>query len=254
VGQLVIFLLIGLFFAWIFRSYRRYESSGPYKTEQFRDIPLTYDQIAKSELGLFVALAAKVAKADGRVDTLEAELVGNMFSDISALFPDPQATRALLKEVFSREKEQRDNLIPVASALNRRIGRDRHKRHMMMAFLVSLAYVDGHLSREEEQMLREIAALLQFLPAEIETLLRHVAGTNRNATSHQSLEAAYALLGASSQDDAATLKKRYRALVREHHPDIVKAQGKSDDYVEEATRKVQEINAAYETLKKARGL
>jgi DnaJ like chaperone protein len=49
-----------------------------------------------------------------------------------------------------------------------------------------------------------------------------------------------------------TIKKTYRNLVRQYHPDIIKSQDKDDEYMEEATAKTQEINQAYETLKKAK--
>ena len=251
-GQFLVFILVGLFIVWVIRGYRRYERSGPYTKEQFRRVLPTREQLARSELGLFVALVAKVAKADGRVDELEAELIGNMFTDISAMFPDPAATKGLLKEIFALEKEQRTNVDEISLALNRLIGRDRHKCRMMMAFLVNLAFVDGHLSHAEERLLLKIAALFHFTRGEIETLLRQASGMHAAATTQSSLDAAYALLGMTPQDSMETIKKRYRALVKEYHPDIIKAQGKSDAYIEEATEKVQQINAAYETLKKAR--
>lgn len=253
-GQLILFFLIGLFFAWVFRSYRRFEATGtPYRREQFRHAAPTREQIARSELGLFVALTAKVAKADGRVSELEAELIGNMFRDISAMFPEPEATRAHLKEIFAVEKDQRYNIDEIALALRNAIGRDTRKRHMMMAFLINLAFVDGHLSHAEERMLLKIAAFLHFTQQEIETMLRQTAGAHTQATTASSLEEACALLGVSEADSMEVVKKKYRKLVREHHPDIIKAQGKSDDYIEAATEKVQQINAAYETVKKARG-
>lgn len=251
-GQLILFFLIGLFFAWVYRSYRRFEAGTPYRREAFRHISPTREQIARSELGLFVALAAKVAKADGRVSELEAELLGNMFRDISAMFPDPEATRAHLKEIFAVEKDQRFNVDEIALALRTAIGRDIHKRQMMMAFLINLAFVDGHLSHAEERLLLKIAAFLHITQKEIETMLRQAAGAHSQATTASSLEEAYRLLGASESDAMEVIKKKYRALVREHHPDIIKAQGRPDDYIEAATERVQQINAAYETIKKAK--
>jgi DnaJ like chaperone protein len=49
-----------------------------------------------------------------------------------------------------------------------------------------------------------------------------------------------------------TIKKKYRELVRKYPPDIIKAQGKDEAYLKEATQKTQEINEAYEIIKKAR--
>ena len=49
-----------------------------------------------------------------------------------------------------------------------------------------------------------------------------------------------------------SIKKAYRKLVREYHPDIIKSQDKDEAYIEEATAKTQEINQAYEIIKKAK--
>ena len=48
------------------------------------------------------------------------------------------------------------------------------------------------------------------------------------------------------------IKKAYRKLVRQYHPDIIKSQNKSDAYMQEATAKTQEINQAYEMIKDSR--
>lgn len=248
--QLIIFFLIGLILSWIFRSYRRYEEANPYTREQFTHT-LTREQIARSELGLFVALSAKVAKADGRVSELEAELVGNMFTDISAMFPDPDGTKSILKEIFAIEKEQRFNVDEVTLALRHSIGHDRRKRQMMMAFLINLAFVDGNLSHAEERLLLKIASYLQFNQHEFDAMMRQASGMHAHATTQSSLDEAYRLLGATPEDSMDVIKKKYRTLVKQHHPDIIKAQGKGDKYIEEATEKVQQINAAYEMIKKA---
>ncbi|MDQ1268140.1 MAG: DnaJ like chaperone protein, partial [Campylobacterota bacterium] len=60
---------------------------------------------------------------------------------------------------------------------------------------------------------------------------------------------AYKLLGVNESDNMDTVKKAYRKLIREYHPDIIKSQGKDDAYMQEATAKTQEINQAYEMIK-----
>lgn len=249
--QLIVFFLIGMFIVWVIKGYRRFEHTQ-YDPKQFQNITVTKEHVARSELGLFVALVAKVAKADGRIDELEAELVGNMFTDISALFPDPFKAKEILKEIFKIEKQIVYNIDETALALQRLIGHDLQKRQMMMAFLVNLAYVDGHLSQAEEKMLLKIAAFLHFNTAQIDAMLRQASGMHQHATSHSSLEDAYALLGADSSDTMDVIKKKYRSLVKKYHPDIIKAQGADNDYIEQATEKVQAINAAYEMIKKVK--
>ncbi len=250
--QFILFFLVGLFFAWVFKSYRRYEEVT-YSKETFQNFTLTEEHLRQSELGLFVALTAKVAKADGQVDKLEAELIGNMFTDISAVFPQPERTREMLKSIFNIEKEITYNLDDIAVTLYQQIAHDKHKRHMMMSFLVNLGFVDGHLSQAEEHMLLKIGAFLHFSHKEIETMFQQASSMYRHATSDTSLNDAYTLLESTPEDSLESIKKRYRKLVRQYHPDIIKAQGADDSYIAEATEKVQQINAAYEMIKKAKG-
>ncbi len=247
----LLFFVITIFY-WIYRGYSR--NQIVYSKKQFQDFVLTKEHLAKSELGLFVALVAKVAKADGRVDELEAELVSNMFNDISTLFPDPDTTKNFLKQIFDIEKQVPDNLVQVAQALHVVLRNDSHKRQKMMEFLVHLSYIDGVLSSSEEAMLYTIANHLHLSADMLSAMLQQFGSFHRHSVKESSISQAYALLGLSTDATNDEIKKAYRALVREYHPDIIKSQGASDEYLKEATEKVQEINAAYEMVKKSRGM
>jgi len=252
-GQIILFALLFAVFYWVYKSYSRYQSSE-YSPRQFQGFVLTKEALAKSELGLFVALVAKVAKADGRVDELEAELIGNMFNDISTLFPEPERAKSLLKEIFNAEKETLNNIDEVSLLLYALIKNDPHKRIQMMQFMVNLAYIDGTLSHSEEIMLTQIGSFLHFSGDEFASILRQFGSFHHKSVKESSLIQAYALLGITKEATDDELKKAYRALVKQHHPDIVKAQGASEDYIQAATAKVQEINGAYEMIKKLRGI
>jgi DnaJ like chaperone protein len=124
----------------------------------------------------------------------------------------------------------------------------------MMQFLVNLAYIDGVLSNSEEIMLKQIAAGIRLNDNELASIMEQFGSLNRNSIKESSLIQAYTLLGISADAQNDEVKKAYRTKVREFHPDIIKSQGATDDYLKEATIKVQEINAAYEMIKKNRGI
>ncbi|WP_310439861.1 TerB family tellurite resistance protein [Sulfuricurvum sp.] len=250
--QMIVLAVVVLLFFWLSRSFSKNQHT--YSKSQFSGFKLTKENLAYSELGLFVALSAKVAKADGRVDELEAELVSNMFNDISLLFPNPEATKKMLKEIFDEEKNAPHNLDPVAQALYKALENDPHKRQKMMEFLVNLTYIDGTLSHAEEEMLRLISKHLHFGEADLAAMLERFGSYHRHSVKESSIDQAYALLNLTSASTNDEVKKAYRSLVREYHPDIIKSQGASDEYLKEATEKVQEINAAYEMIKKSRGI
>lgn len=233
----------------VFVSYKRFQQVY-YTQAQFKNMQISKEAIAASELGLFVALCAKVAKADGRIDELEAELVGNMFTDISKIFPQPELVKGYLKEIFAQEKDLPRNIDSVVSRLYTLIRRDRAKRQMMMSFLINIAFIDGKVTDSEENILIKIASFLHFSSDEFEAMMSQFRSSFSHATTHSSISEAYKILGASKEDDLKTIKKKYRDLVKKYHPDIIQAQGADEGYIQSATRKIQEINEAYELIKK----
>ena len=248
-GNIIVLAILGAVFYYIFKSYAKYED---YSKEAFKNFSVSYDSLKNSELGLFVALVAKVAKADGKVDTLEAQLIGIMFDDISAVFPEPDKTKDILKRIFAEEKERSDDTQAVAHALANAIRRDETKQQQFMGFLIQLAFVDGKVSKSEEEVLQTIAEALEFDPNVYHAIFDKFEKMIKNMHPKTNISDAYRVLGVSENDDMNTIKKAYRKLIREYHPDIIKSQGKSDAYMQEATAKTQEINQAYEMIKEAR--
>ncbi len=249
-SNIIILALLGFVFYYIFKSYSKYTA---YSQEAFKNFSVSKESLAKSELGLFVALVAKVAKADGKVDALEAQLVGIMFDDIAAVFPEPQRTKEILKEIFAQEKLRTDDTQSIARTLGMAIKRDKAKQQQFMGFLIQLAFVDGEVSQSEEAVLQTIAQALEFDPNAYHAIFDRFEEMLQNMRPKENIQDAYDLLGVGEHDDMDTIKKAYRKLIKQYHPDIIKAQGKSEAYMQEATAKTQEINQAYEMIKKARG-
>jgi len=243
--NLIIMAIVGYVFYTIFKSYGKYES---YSQKAFKNFSVSYDSLAKSELGLFVALVAKVAKADGKVDALEAQLIGIMFDDISAIFPEPAKTKAILKDIFKQEKDRTDNTDEIAHHLGEALKRNRAQQQQFMGFLIQLAFIDGEVSKSEEEILSLIAEALEFDPKAYHAIFDQFEKMMQNVQPKVNINDAYALLGVNANDDMKTIKKAYRKLVRQYHPDIIASQGKSESYMKEATQKTQEINQAYEMI------
>lgn len=248
-GNIIILAILGAVFYYIFKSYGKYTE---YSQEAFKNFSVSKHSLRNSELGLFVALVAKVAKADGRVDALEAELVGIMFDDISAVFPEPAKTKDILKEIFNEEKEKAYDAQEIARTLGQAIKRDKSKQLQFMGFLIQLAFVDGEVSKSEEEVLQTIASALEFDPNTYHAIFDQFEKMIKNVKPKANISDAYKLLGVQESDDMDIIKKAYRKLVREFHPDIIKSQGKDESYMKEATAKTQEINQAYEMIKEKR--
>ena len=64
----------------------------------------------------------------------------------------------------------------------------------------------------------------------------------------------YAVLGARPSDSAKELTRKYRALAKRHHPDTLRAGGRSDEAIRAATERMSRINAAWSRIRSARGI
>jgi DnaJ like chaperone protein len=232
-----------------------------YKTEEFKNINLKTKEIFQGDLlhheaGLLIALMAKVSKADGQVCELEAEVLKHTFTDISSHFENADEVREKLKKLYEVEKNSFDNLIDVCTKLYNLTKNDYHKRLKIMEYLLNLAFIDKNFSDAEMMITEDISNALKIKIEDFDNLINTFKSfyAQQEINKAISLEKAYEILESKSSDDATTLKKNYRSLVKKHHPDIISGQGASQNIIDEATRKLQEINEAYELIKKDRGL
>ena len=246
--KLIVLLFIGVVLFFIAKNYR---------TEKYENIKLNIKEkfegdLNNHEAGLLIALMAKVSKADGTVCELEAELLKHTFTDISSHFENSDEIREKLKEIYNKEKESFDNTIVVCEKLLKVTRSDYSKRLKVMEYLINLAFIDKNFSQAEFMIAEDIANALKIKRADFEKIINAFEMFYKNQADNQSLsiEDAYKTLDANVDDDMGIIKKKYRALVKIHHPDIITGQGHSQTIIEEATQKLQEINEAYELIKK----
>ena len=129
---------------------------------------------------------------------------------------------------------------------------------MFIEIQIQAAFADGELHPNERKILHRIGKSLGISPRELDYLLdRIVAGEkfHQGARSHwphaaqQQLQNAYKVLGVDSTADSQTIKKAYRKLMAQHHPDKLVAKGLPPELMEDAKQKAQDIQAAYELIR-----
>jgi len=248
--KLIVLLIIGIVLFFIARNY---------KTEKYENIKLNIKEkfegdLYNHEAGLLIALMAKVSKADGKVCELEAELLKHTFTDISSHFENAEEIREKLKQIYAKEKESFDNTIEVCSKLLKTTKSDYTKRLKVMEYLINLAFIDKEFSKTEFMITEDIANALKIKKDDFDKIINAFKMFYQNQADSKAvtLEDAYKTLGVEASDDMGIVKKKYRILVKKHHPDIVTGQGASESIIQEATEKLQEVNEAYELIKKSK--
>lgn len=247
---LLLIVVIGIF----------YLLTKNYKASDYQHIKLNTKQKLKGNLreheaGLLVALMAKVAKADGKVSELEAELLSHTFTDISLVFENNEAVREELKAIYAKEKESFENTLEIAKKYFDLTKGDYHKRLKVLEYLLNLAFIDNDFSKTEFMITEDIANTLQIKRADFEALIAQFEQFYARKANEKklTLTRAYEVLGVQEGSSFDVVKKEYRRLVRENHPDILMGQGKDQSIIDQATAKLQEINEAYELIKKQKG-
>ena len=140
--------------------------------------------------------------------------------------------------------------------------------HLFLEVQLLTAYVDGIPTAEQRRALETIRRGLNvsaFAYRQLENLLvlqqrmyagaTGQAGRGRSSSSARPapLASAYATLGIGPKASDAEIKKAYRRLMSQHHPDKLMAKGLPEEAMRMASQKTQEIRRAYETITEARG-
>ena len=192
-----------------------------------------------------------IAKSDGKVTREEIDLAEQVMQRMNLT----SEQRVLAINLFNEGKKETFPLDDVLAQFKREVFRRRNLVQMFLEILISTALADGSLHGDEERTLQHIAAQLNWQSEEFVHLLRMVSGQAQFGdirADSKKLDAAYELLGVLESVTDQELKKSYRRLMNQHHPDKLVAKGLPEEMVDIATQKTQDIKAAYELIKKHR--
>jgi len=189
-----------------------------------------------------------IAKADGNVSADEIASTEDIMRQMRLRAEQRKAAIQLFNEGKKRGFPLHDVLMQFRQECHRR-------RNLVQIFLeiqIATAMADGRLHPAEKRIILSIGAQLGFSQADIEHLfsLGGPQPTPRNR--QQELNQAYEVLGVSKDASDANIKKAYRRLMSQHHPDKLIAKGLPEEMIRVATDKTQRIKAAYETIKDSR--
>jgi len=194
-----------------------------------------------------------LAKADGAISRDEIATVESIMAHMQL---NAQQRQAAINLFHSGKKTE----FPLDAVLDQFL-RECHRRadliRMLVEMLVVTAMADGEITREERRILTAVCDRLEFPRNEFERLVRMVRANRAgrrgsDGNGRERLKAAYDALGLNPRASDEDVKKAYRRLLSEYHPDKLVSKGLPEEMMKFASEKTQEITTAYERIKEAR--
>ncbi len=183
-----------------------------------------------------IVLSGAVMKADGKVLKSELDYVKQFFHK---QFGEQLAVENMLvlREILKQEINVKD----VASQIKQFM--DHSSRLQLLHFLFGISAADGHVHTKEVDEIRKISNYLGIRMADFESL---------KAMFYKDVYSSYKILETTPDANDDEIKKAYRKMAVKYHPDKVSHLG--EEFQKAAKDKFQEVNAAYEQIKKERGI
>ena len=190
-----------------------------------------------------------IAKADGKVTPAEISATEAIMGRMQL---NAQQRKAAIK-LFNEGKKDDFPLHDVLEQFRHECMRRRNLVQMFLEIQIATAMADGHFHASEKRILFTIGEQLGFDHAAIEHLFSFSGtGPSSGGGRPAPVSSAYQVLGIDKTASDAEVKKAYRRLMSQHHPDKLIAKGLPEEMIKLATEKTQKIKAAYEQIKKSR--
>jgi len=182
-----------------------------------------------------LVLSAAVMKADGSVKKAELDYVKKFFL---RNFGQEHAEKyiLMLREILKQDIQIYD--------VSQQVGRfmDYSSKLQLLHYLFGIASADGTTHENEVDVISTISKYMGISSSDFQSI---------KAMFVQQVDSAYKILGIESTATDDEVKKAYREMAKKYHPDKVAYLG--EDVRKSAEQKLQEVNEAYEKIKKQRG-
>ncbi|HEY7576018.1 MAG TPA: TerB family tellurite resistance protein [Acetobacteraceae bacterium] len=190
-----------------------------------------------------VVLSAKLAKCDGPVKRQEIDAFKRQFR-----IP-PESVRDIGR-LFDQARDSAQGFEAYAMQLGDAFADNRGMLEDVLAALFAIARADGPTNARELDFLSRTHRAFGLDQAAWD---RARGGTSRRAATPDEPDA-YTVLGVSRSANADVIRATWKRLMRENHPDSLAARGVPAEFIARANEKVARINAAWDRIKRERGL
>lgn len=189
-----------------------------------------------------VALSAKLAKCDGPVKREEIDA-------FKRLFRIPPESARDIGRLFDQARDSPDGFESYASQLGEAFADNRGTLEEVLVALFSIARADGPVNQREQAFLKSVHRHFGLNQAAWD----RANGSVPRPPVVEELDP-YTVLGVTRSVGDEDLRATWKRLMRENHPDSLAARGVPAEFIAKASDKVARINAAWDRIKRERGL
>jgi DnaJ like chaperone protein len=198
-----------------------------------------------------------ISKSDGRVTKAEIAAAEQLMRRLQL----SESERQHAIRFFQQGKEQDFDLEATLKDFARNSMLRHELRIMFVELLLETAVADGTLAAAEQQILVRACTVLHIPANVFSAMLRarqagggSAQGNYQQVPHAESLKQSYDSLGLKEGASAQEIKRAYRKLVSQYHPDKLVSQGLPEEMMEMSKKRVREINAAYDKIKASKGI
>ena len=208
-------------------------------------------QLQEGFLESIFSVMGCLCQADGQVTDGELGVAEKLFDQMHL----QGEHRANARAAFERGRADDFNLEAELAKVNRLTQRQPVLRQVFLQVQLSAIAADGMLHPAEHEMILRVARGIGCSDAELQQIeaMLHGAAANSQGASEEALKDAYRVLGVSEDASDAEIKKAYRRLMSQNHPDKLAGKGLPESMREVAQARTSEIGNAYERIRAARG-
>lgn len=213
------------------------------KEDYSGDKGLYFEQRDEAQAAYFVCLfsvLSKMAKADGVVTKEEINVVDQFLSTLKLHEHEKQFAR----NIFNEAKKSPYTIDDFAAQLYQINQAQPIVLVSFLELLFKLASADGRMHEAEETALYRLKQIFKISDVQFDNLKSVHLRQN---------DMYYRILNCTKESSDDDIRANYRKLVKEYHPDMIISKGMPEEFVETATKKFQEIQAAYEKVRSERG-
>lgn len=252
----IIFIIAGFYFLGIFGAFIGYligSSIDRAKEYGLGGInPLGNEHRKVVFLESAFVLMGKLAKADGHISKDEIAHVEQFIQKMGMSSEHRQQAITQFKRGSSVNFDITETLDQFMAVC----GNTSNLKQMLVMYLTVMALADGQIDPAEQTLLEKIALRLGYSTTEfkhmLDMLLNQSHFSQNRANSPSALEEAYKALGVTKNNSDQEIKRAYRKLMSQYHPDKLIGQGLPEDMIAVATEQAKDIQVAYDLIKKHR--